>query len=186
MNMYADIFGNPAALAAAILGATCYVTWPLCRTRSRMLTVQLGIGIGFGIHYALMGAATAAIANTLGSLQVASSMLLPKSRGLRWISYVPVVVMIIACIVTWNGAPSLFATLGTVLIAIGRSRSDAHAMRMLVTAGSPFWLVHDLMMHSPIAIVDFASLVMGIYAIHKHGSFPRFHRPMPGVRRSPL
>lgn len=184
--MDAETFGTPAALVAAGLGAICYVTWPLCRTRFGMLAVQLGTGIGFGVHYALMGATTAAIANFLGSMQVGSSMLLPNSRELRWVSYLPVAVMVLVCIVTWNGAPSLFATIGTVLIALGRSRSDAHAMRILVTAGSPFWLVHDLMMHSPIAVVDFASLIMGLYAMHKHGSFLLFRRrPVLRAGQSP-
>jgi hypothetical protein len=34
-----------------------------------MLLVQVGIGFGFGLHYALWGGATAALVNGLGAVQ---------------------------------------------------------------------------------------------------------------------
>jgi hypothetical protein len=74
--MLTAIWSNPAASVFALFGAVCMVGWPLCRTRHGMLLVQIGIGIGFGLHYALWGGATAAIVNGLGAAQVAASLLL--------------------------------------------------------------------------------------------------------------
>jgi nitrate/nitrite transporter NarK len=60
---------DPGALAslAAIIGLVGRAAWPLLSTRVGVLRGQLLIGVAFAAHYALIGIATAAIVNVLGS-----------------------------------------------------------------------------------------------------------------------
>ena len=97
------------------------MTWPLFTTRSAMLTVQLGIGVSFSIHYALLSADTAAVGNALGAMQILLALLPFGAAGLRWISYIPIPLMLLLGILTWNGPSSLYATVGTVVLALGRA-----------------------------------------------------------------
>lgn len=154
---------NPLSLASALFGAVCLATWPLFRTRLAMLWVQLGIGIGFGLHYALLGATTAAMANVLGSVQIAVSILVGTSPRLRWTGYLFIPVMLFLPLVTWDGVTSLFAAIGTVVLAVGRMQSQEQKLRLLVLAGTLFWLVHDVLLFSPIAVVDALSFASGLY-----------------------
>jgi hypothetical protein len=146
---------------SALLGAACLMTWPFFRSRTAMLAVQLGVGLWFGLHYALLGASTAAFANGLGGTQTLLALLFAGSAKMKWSGYLPLPLMLALAALTWGGWPSLFAALGTVLLAIGRLQTDEKRLRILVVLGTAPWLVHDILIGSPIAIVDGASLLMG-------------------------
>ena len=163
--MLAALSAEPTALACGILGAICLMTWPLFRTRAAMLLVQLGIGVGFGLHYALLEIATAALVNVLGAVQIAAALLFGTNPWLRWIGYALVPAIAGACLVTWHGLPSLLSASGMALIALGRVQVIPSSMRILVLSGCPFWLAHDLIIGSPLAVVDALSLLTGAVAL---------------------
>ena len=107
-------------MATALSGAVCLMAWPLFKTRASMLTVQFGVGVSFSLHYTLLGADTAAVGNAIGAVQTLLSLFFSGSARLRWFSYVPIPLMLVLGVLTWNGASSLFATTGTVILALGR------------------------------------------------------------------
>lgn len=146
---------------SALFGAACLLAWPFFRSRAAMLTVQFGVGAGFSLHYALLGASTASFANGLGAVQILLSLCFARATKLRWAGYLPVPLMLALAVLTWSGWPSFFAALGTILLAIGRMQSDEKTLRVLVVLGTAPWLAHDLLMASPVAFVDAASLLFG-------------------------
>ena len=173
MNSATDTF----LLLTALSGAVCMMAWPLFATRSSMLTVQLGIGVSFSIHYALLSAETAAAGNAVGAMQILLALLSSGTTRLRWISYIPIPLMLVLGALTWNGPGSLFATVGTVVLALGRAQLDAGRLRKFVMVGTVFWLVHDLLVWSPIAVIDVISLTVGGLALF---------RASAGTGRSPI
>ncbi len=160
------IDGNPVAIAAAGFGALCLISWPFFPNRRLMLLVQLGIGLGFGAHYALIGAGTAAVANWLSALQVALSLRLPATGCWRWVpASLLIAAMLVAGLLTFAGPSSMCAMAGTVILAIGRMQSDELRLRIWVMAGTIPWLVHDLLVASPIAVVDAVGIATALFGI---------------------
>lgn len=168
-----------AALGFALAGIACLVLWPLFRSRGAMLLVQLFGISALAAHYALAGLETAAAANGLGALQIAASLLLGTRPDLRWIGYLLAAVVVCAGAATWQGLPSLLAAAGTIFITIGRVQSNPRAMRLLVLCGGPFWLAHDLLIASPVAVADALSLAVGVAAVLRD-------RPRRRSRPAPL
>jgi hypothetical protein len=160
-----------AAYACGLSGMACLAVWPLFRTQRTMLTLQLSAVAGLSLHYALQGIATAATVNALGAIQIAVSLLCGARPGLRWIGYALALAMVASSIVTWQGTLSMLSATGMALVAIGRMQQNAAAMRLIVVAGGPFWLAHDLMIASPVAVADAASLGVGLWQIFRE------HRP---------
>ena len=74
------------------------------------------------------------------------------------------------CLLTWHGLPSLLSATGMALIALGRVRVVPAPMRILVLSGLPFWLAHDLIIGSPLAVVDALSLLTGAVALRRQVS----------------
>ena len=163
--MLATHVDDVIASGAALFGAACLVSWPFFKRRRTMLLIQIGIGAGFGVHYALLGASTAAVANLLSALQIAAS--LQVSATSRWINYLLIPSMVLTCALTYAGLSSLCAMLGTVLLAVGRMQVIERKLRMWVMLGTIPWLLHDLLVASPIAVIDAISIVTGGYGYWK-------------------
>lgn len=151
--------------AAAIFGSICLMIWPLFRSRTTILTVQLGIGIGFALHYALLGAMTGALANLVGTAQISIALVLANSRIGRMFASILIGAMLVLPLMTWNGPTSLFAAAGSVLIALGRAHSQELMLRVLIIAGTACWLAHDILMMSLIAFIDTGSLVISMFGL---------------------
>lgn len=163
--MLTNVITDHAAWICALFGMACYAAWSVFRTRSMMLLIQLGALIGFSLHYALLGVATAAAVNALGAVQIAASLLLGTRPSLRWVGYALAAVMVAASVFTWQGVVSALAVTGMVLVAVGRVQTNADAMRLIVLASCPLWLAHDLVVESPVAIADALSLAVGVGGI---------------------
>jgi hypothetical protein len=71
------------ASVAAIIGLVGRAAWPLLSTRVGVLRAQLLIAVAFAAHYALIGIASAAIVNVLGSLRTATALLPLHARTAR-------------------------------------------------------------------------------------------------------
>ncbi len=139
--------------------------WPLFRSRGAMLTLQLGALALLSLHYALLGVTTAAIVNGLSTLQLIACLALGTHPRLRWIGYGLAGLMVASSILTWQGLISLLSTAGNVVIAIGRLQVNADRMRLLVLAGAPFWILHDLIIASPVVLADTLCLLVGLAAL---------------------
>jgi hypothetical protein len=155
---------TPAGLCGIVATAGLAV-WPLFRTRSVMLSMQLGALALLSLHYALLGVTTAAIVNALGTLQLVACLAFGTHPRLRWLGYGLAGLMIASSIATWQGLISLLCTSGNVVIAFGRLQTRADLMRVIVLAGMPFWFLHDLLIESPVVLADTLSLLVGLVAL---------------------
>jgi hypothetical protein len=139
--------------------------WPLFRTRCVMLSLQLGALALLSLHYALLGVTTAAMVNALGTLQLVACLAFGTHPRLRWLGTGLAGLMIASSVFTWQGLISLLSTSGNVVIAFGRLQTRADVMRVIVLAGTPFWLLHDLLIESPVVLADTLSLLVGLLAL---------------------
>ncbi len=160
--MTATLIEQPFAAIWGILGMLCLVTWPLFRSRRTMLLVQLGIGVGFGVHYALLGAWTGALMNALSAIQVLAAIPIERRPKYRWIYYAIIPAIALASAYTWNGSPSVFAALAMLCLTIGRMQSNVLRLRILLLAAVPFWFTHDILVGSlPAVVADMATFATG-------------------------
>jgi hypothetical protein len=195
MTMPSDIIANHAAGICGVLATAGLAAWPLFQTRNSMLTVQLGALLMLVLHYTLLGVATAAAVNALGATQIVASLVFGTKPRLRWIGYALAGTMVAASIVTWQGFLSVLSGTGMVVVAIGRVQTSARAMRIVVLAGGPFWLAHDLLIASPVAVADALSLATGVgvlawqrFAMARLAglALARFWREEPAMRCGPM
>jgi uncharacterized membrane protein YkgB len=163
--MYPQINIDYAASICAFLAVVFLGAWPLFRSRHTMLLMQLAALVSLSLHYTLVDARTAASVNLLGAVQIVACLLFGARPRLRWIGYALACLMLGASVITWQETISVLSTIGMVLVAVGRAQPNASAMRLLVLSGSPFWLAHDLLIMSPIAIADAASLLVGLWTL---------------------
>src|SRR5262245_47428297 len=155
---------TPAGLCgiAATIGLA---VWPLFRTRGVMLSLQLGALALLSLHYALMGVTTAAIVNALGTLQLIACLAFGTHPRLRVLGYGLAGLMVASSILTWQGFHSALSLSGNLVIAFGRLQTRAESVRLLVLLGMPFWLLHDLLIESPVVLADALSLIIGLVAL---------------------
>jgi len=158
----------PAASAAGFFAFLCLAVWPLFRTRSGILVAQLGAGVGFACHYALLGIAAPSLVNMLGSVQTCAALFSTRSGAVNKIGYGMIPLMIGAGIYFWTGPTSALCVAAMGLIALGRMQRNQWSLRLLILAGGAFWSVHDYLVGSWIALAaDLLSLTMGLAMLAK-------------------
>lgn len=160
LNSFLD---NPPAAIAGLFALVCLTVWPLFRTRHGILLAQLGAGVGFATHYALLGIVAPSLVNVLGSVQTTAALFSTRSEALNRIGYGLIPLMIAAGIYFWTGPTSALCVTAMGLIALGRMQRNQWALRLLILAGGVFWTAHDYLVGSWIALTaDVLSLTMGL------------------------
>lgn len=161
------LLATPAATAAGLIAFVCLSVWPLFRSRSSILLVQLGASVAFATHYGLLGFMAPAAVNVLGSGQTVAALFAPNSPALNRIGYILVGLMAAAGIYFWIGPVSALCIIAMGLIAVGRMQKNQIALRSLILAGGAFWLAHDYLVGSYIALgADVTSLTIGLASLH--------------------
>jgi uncharacterized membrane protein len=178
-----DLSSIPAQ-AAGLFAMICLVSWPLFKTRSSILLVQLGIGLGFAAHFALLGVWAASAVSALGATQTVAAYFAGQGRAAERTGYILIVAMIAAGFYFWSGPSTALAVAGMVLVSLGRMQLDQTALRILLMAGSAIWAAHDFSIGSHIAFTaDVLSFAMGAVMLFKTWPGLRdtrlFHRAQP-------
>ena len=155
---------TPAGLCG-IFATVGLVIWPVFRTRGVMLSLQLVALALLSLHYGLMGVTTAAIVNALGTLQLVACLAFGTHPRLRILGYGLAGIMVLSSVATWQGFHSALSLGGNLVIAFGRLQTRAETVRLIVLAGMPFWLLHDLLIGSPVVLADALSLAIGVVAL---------------------
>lgn len=159
-----------AAYACGAWGLAGSFLWTFAGTRRRMLLVQLSTGPGYLLHWALLGHGTAAFMTALSMLLALAATLLDGEKGSGRVRAARTVYLLAAAAVvlltarTWEGIPSLFAGLGTLLACIGRWQTDGARFRAFLLASSVPWFLHNLAAGSPPALAsDLFCLGRGVH-----------------------
>jgi hypothetical protein len=165
--MSAPSFATLIGLTGAALGAC----WPLMRTRSGMLALQLASGCCFIVHFALIEAATASAINVLAALQAAAAIPLGHRPGFRLVYLATAPPIAVAVLATWQGFSSVFAGLAAVMISIGRYQLNVTAFRRLMLVGMSCWLAHDVLVWSvPGMLSDLFAIASSIWMLVGKGA----------------
>lgn len=135
--------------------------WPFFRSRTGMLLVQLVPCLCFALHFAMVGAPTAAVLNGLAALQVVAALALGGRPAFRiaYLLILPVIAAVMAF--TWAGLPSAFAAAGMALISLARYQTQVARFRGTMLVALPCWFVHNSLVGSvPGLISDVTGIVV--------------------------
>jgi hypothetical protein len=158
-----------AALIADVAGCVAFATLvasPLMPDRRMVLVLQLAAGLSFASHYAALGVLAACAVNVVGSVQTVLAILAPSSRLIRRLGWALVPVLILTAALFWQGPVTILASLAMISIAIGRMQMNELHLRLLVLLGGAFWIGHDLLVQSWIALsADIVCAACGIFVL---------------------
>lgn len=175
------LFANPAATGVGLVAFVCLSIWPLFQNRRSILLIQLVASVAFATHYGLLGLMAPAAVNILGSGQTVAALYAPNNPALNRIGYLLVALMVATVICFWTGPVSALCVAAMGLIAIGRMQGNEVALRCLILGGGGFWLVHDFIVGSHIALAaDITSLTIGLVSLV--GLARRDRSAMPRIR----
>mgnify|MGYP000871455478 CR=1 FL=1 len=146
--MIEALLAAPLVQGIGLLGTLGGMLWPLFPGRRGMLAAQTITSVFFTIHYALLGAQTGAVMNSLSAVQAAAAIPLGTRPGFRLVYLATTVPIAAGLALTWNGWPSLFAAAGTLLITLARYQVSVVWFRVLMAVGLPCWFGHNLMVVS--------------------------------------
>ncbi|PWC75783.1 YgjV family protein [Azospirillum sp. TSH64] len=135
--------------------------WPLFRSRTGMLLVQLVPCLCFALHFAMVGSPTAAALNGLAALQVMAALAIGGRPAFRiaYLLILPVIATVMA--LTWSGLPSAFAAAGMALISLARYQTQVARFRGTMLVALPCWFVHNSLVGSvPGMISDVTGIVV--------------------------
>ena len=162
----ADLLQNLFVLGSGVFAALCLTTAPIFRSRHVILLAQLGAGLGFATHYALLGITVASAANMLGVVQTLAAIFAARSTSMNRLGYLLIVLMAAVGICFWQGPVSALSVMALILIALARMQKDEIRLRFLLLAGGGFWVAHDLIVAAWIPLIaDIAALATGVAAL---------------------
>lgn len=113
-----------------------------------MLLIQAVSGLCFVLHYALIGAFTGSLMNVLAMLQALAAIPLGEKPGFRVVYLLTLPAIALGLGLTWNGWPSVFASLGMAGIAVGRYQTRVLPFRVILVSTVPLWTGHNLLVGS--------------------------------------
>ncbi len=168
-----DIWWSVAQLVG-LCGMLGGMLWPFFRSRQAMLLVQLVPCLGFALHFAMVGAPTAAALNGLAALQVLAALALGTWPAFRlvYLLILPVIAAVMA--VTWTGLPSVFAAAGMALISLARYQTRVAVFRGTMLVALPCWFVHNCLVGSiPGMVSDLTGMAVNAWMLLRERTAPR-------------
>jgi hypothetical protein len=139
-----DLFG--------ILGICFGFATGLMPQRRLILLTSTACGLCFSIHFLQLGSSTGMAMNLISAVQCLLAVRFVTESGRPvWLNgaFAAAFILAIAMTVsTWNGWPSGFACLATLLATAARLQSSAQALRMLLIGASLLWASHNVLVGS--------------------------------------
>ena len=139
-----DLFG--------LLGLLCGLATGLMPTRRLILLSSALCGVCFSLHFLRLGSTTGMAMNLIGVTQSLLAARYITARGCPpWLGAAFAVTFLLAAgltLTTWNGWPSAFAGIGTLVSTTARLQAAPQTMRGLLIASSLCWAAHNLMVGS--------------------------------------
>ncbi|MDG5972984.1 YgjV family protein [Sphingobium fuliginis] len=151
--------GNPVTLLG-LTGLACVAAWPFLRDRRSALAVQSAGALAFAMHFALLGAFTAAAASGLSLVQLLVAITSSDPHRRRSLDGLMLVALMLLTIMTWHGALSALVACASVISMRARSQRSIVRMKATFLVAAPFWLAHNLLAGAYFALaVDLVSVV---------------------------
>lgn len=140
----AALIDPAAAPVFGMAGLAAQTSWPLFRTRSTILGIQLGAACCYAASYALMDQHTATAVCLTGALQTTVALLAGDRPWLARLGYVFLPAVLAIGVATYSGLPTILMITACCLVMIGRMQPDLLRMRGVQLTASPFGAAHDV------------------------------------------
>jgi hypothetical protein len=139
-----DLFG--------LLGLACGLATGLMPNRRLILMSSAVCSVCFAIHFLRLGSTTGMAMNLIGVAQCLLAARYVTARGCPpWLGAAFALTFLLAAgltLSTWNGWPSAFAGIGTLISTTARLQASPQVMRGLLMGSSLCWASHNLLVGS--------------------------------------
>ena len=136
-----------------------------CKERRHLVIGQLIASCLISAHFFVLGVETAGWMFALG----ASRLLISLKWRNRWSSSISYALLIGAVAYSYSGYLSILGGMASLLMAIGVFSTELRRLRLLFIAGSSTWLIHNLIVWSPVAILmEICFLSSNLIGFYRH------------------
>lgn len=137
-------------------------------TAKRLLLLRVLAGVAMAVHFALLGAYTAAAVNLIAAIK--TFIYYRVTRRDSWA--VPVIftgILLISTSLTWQGGISLLPFAAGLISTYALWLSSSQRIRMYMLPVSFLWITHNILVMSPAAIIsDIINITSIIIGLQRH------------------
>jgi hypothetical protein len=119
------------------------------REKRRVLACLVFSALLLGIHFALIGAQTAAVLGFIGALRFATAIF----SHARWLLYLFLSLVLINAVYSYVGLITVLATIGALITTTAAFFGSDKQFREGMMLGTLVWIAHNAMVGSPGAVV---------------------------------
>ena len=145
LDIVTYVIGQLFGIVAVILGFICF----RLKTPGKILALQIIVASVFVLHFLCLGVYSGAALNVVAGVQCVCYYFRDK-RGSKSL-VLPIVftiVVIVACILTWDGWQCIFLMLGLIANCVSLSLSSAQNIRYVMFIKSPLCFVYNVIVFS--------------------------------------
>jgi hypothetical protein len=118
------------------------------------------------LHFVLIGAETAATTSIIALAQLLAAAIVQNRRQLWLIYGASGIALVCATVTTWDGLPSILASIGSLLAMVARLQQSTTFMKAGFLISAPFWAMHNIMVGSvfglTVDVVSTASIIAAL------------------------
>lgn len=137
----------------------------------RLLYLFVLGGVAMTVHFALLGVYTAAIINLI--MAARAYVYYQSKRRDSWA--IPTIfagVLLVATALTWQGYISLLPAMAGLISAYALWSDSSQHIRWFMLACSLFWITHNIIVVSPVAVVSdmisIISIIIGLWRYRRY------------------
>lgn len=160
MTTLAEIIG--------IFGFTATIISFQCKSRKRLLLLQLLSTTCWTLHYALLGAWSGSLLNVVGMARC----IVFSGRGddtrmgrvADWPGWIPVFIVLsaVSTAVTWTGWICILPFIGMILTTFALRAKTSRTIRMLNLPNDPLWLIYNAISGSVSGVITEVCIICSI------------------------
>ncbi len=136
------------------------------KNRNKLLTTLFISALLIAAHFALLKEWTAACLLVIGACRYLAGIFISDPR-MKWLFYL---VTLLGTALTFSGIASVLSCIGSLFHTKASFSHNDKLMRWLMVIGTVVWLIHDIIVGSPVAVLldvlFIISSAIGYYRIH--------------------
>lgn len=163
-----DMNTNILAECIGVCGFLATVVSYQCKSRKKILLLQLFSTTCWTIHFFLLGALSGAVLNAVGAMRC----IVFASRGENnragkiadWIGWIPIFLgmTVLSTIFTWDGWISLLPFCGMILTTFALRAPTAKLVRLISLPNDPMWLAYNALCGSISGVITEVCIILSI------------------------